>query len=154
LSMNGITSPIAIRCPTPSTALPWSNSTANRNLGATWHCQEATVSDQTTMTAQEFRQFLVAQLLLRAAVARLMLLDPGFAQDDRQWLDHMLGRFSTSDDVVDVDPHAMSELREHYVVVLEQAELLSRLVTSREQPSPTPKPKSLRRRIFEWFERG
>ena len=81
--------------------------------------------------------------LLRAVVVRLMQLDPGFAQDARQWFDQILGAFSTSEDAVGTAPHVLSEIREECLRQLARAEKQARIV------SATPEPKTIRRSIFE-----
>jgi len=82
-----------------------------------------------------------------------MLLDPGFAQDARQRLDTILGHFSVSEHTNSFTLGALSEIREDYLRLLTMAEQLARLpITS--QSALVPRSKSIRRRIFEWFERG
>src|SRR5947199_7434119 len=88
------------------------------------------------------------EFLLRAVTIRVMLLDPGFANDARQWLDHQFGQVSASEHADAVDPQTMSAIREYYLRLMERAEDFVLRATA------SPKPKSIRRRIFEWFERG
>ncbi len=88
------------------------------------------------------------EFLLRAVTIRMMLLDPGFAQDARRWPDQQFGQVSASEHADTVDPRSMTAIREYYLRLVEKAERYAARATA------TPKPKSTRRRIFEWFERG
>jgi hypothetical protein len=88
------------------------------------------------------------EFLLRAVTIRVMLLDPAFAQDARQWIDHLLGQFSASERAKETDPQAFNAIREYYLRLLEAAENQARLATS------VPQHKSIRRQIFEWLEQG
>jgi len=98
---------------------------------------------------QKFRLKLMAnEYLLRAALIRLMLLDLGFAHDAREWFDNLFGQFSASEKAYASDPQVISTLREEYLRLLERAEKFALRATS------VPKPKSIRRHIFEWFQRG
>ena len=97
-----------------------------------------------------FRVKAVAtEFLLSAIIIRLMQLDPGFTQRARQWFDHTFGMWSASEHAVARDPRTISRLREEYLRQLTMAE--NYLAIAREA---SVKPKSIRRRIFEWFERG
>ncbi len=96
---------------------------------------------------EKFRITLVAdELLLSAVVLRLMQLDRGFTQNARQWFDILLGAFSASEHADEIKPDVLSALRDNYVHLLASVESLA--------PAPSERPKSIRRRIFEWFERG
>jgi hypothetical protein len=94
---------------------------------------------------------LANEFLLRAALIRLMLLDPGFANGARQWLDTIFGQLSTSELADKTNPQVMSALREMYLRHLARAEEFALSVPKAAPPSS---PKSIRRRIFEWFERA
>jgi len=101
----------------------------------------------------QFRVKVVAnEYLLSAAVIRLALLDPKFTQDAREWFDHILGAFSASELSKPFPPQHISTLREQYIHLVERIETQARIaIKSRGAPA---KPKSIRRRIFEWLERG
>jgi hypothetical protein len=91
---------------------------------------------------------MASAFVLRAVTVRMMLLDPGFAQDARQWFDTIFGAFSASEHAHASSHEIVSVLREEYLRVLALNEEQARKATS------VPKTKSIRRRIFEWFERG
>jgi len=102
---------------------------------------------------QMFRIKTMANIyLLRAVTIRLMLMDPEFAKDARQWLDTLFGAISVSEHTaareVARGTQFISALREEYMRVLALNEEQARIATS------VAKPKSLRRRIFDWLERG
>jgi hypothetical protein len=99
----------------------------------------------------QFRVKVVAnEYLLSAAIIRLSLLDPEFTRDARQWFDHILGAFSASELSKPFPPKHVSTLREQYMHLVDRVEAQARLAIQ----SRGSKPKSLRRRIFEWLERG
>jgi hypothetical protein len=98
---------------------------------------------------QKFRlQVLANEYLLRTALIRLMLLDLGFAKDARQWIDTIFGQVSTSEQAHTINPQSVNALREEYLRLLARAEHFAFSATA------SAKPKTIRRRIFEWFERG
>ena len=98
---------------------------------------------------RKFRAKIVAsEYLLRAVPIKAMLLDPGFAQDARQWFDHMFGVFSASEKAETSNPQIISAIREEYMRLLDRAEKQIAGATA------VAKPKSLRRHIFERFERA
>ena len=100
---------------------------------------------------QKFILRLVAnEFLLRTALIRLMLLDPGFAKDARQWIDTLFGQLSASEYADKANPQAITQLREEYLRLLERAERFALSATA----SGPARPKTIRRRIFEWLERG
>ena len=85
---------------------------------------------------------------------RLILLEPGFAQNARKWFDTLFGQLSVSEYADKTNPQTVNDLRAEYLRLLERAE---RFVLSATAAAPAParlKPKSIRRRIFEWLERG
>jgi hypothetical protein len=95
---------------------------------------------------------LANDFLLRAALIRLMLFDPGFAEGARHWFDSLFGQFSATDLARAANPQFIITLREEYLHLLERAE---RFAANAPKAAPAPaRPKSIRRRIFEWFERG
>jgi hypothetical protein len=101
---------------------------------------------------QKFRLKLLANdFLLRAALIRLMLLDPGFARDARQWFDAIFGQLSASELAIKTNPQVIGALREEYLHHLARAEEYALRATA---PKAAPKSKSIRRRVFEWLERG
>jgi hypothetical protein len=110
---------------------------------------EATMSDDEIDPLRRFRiKTLAHDYLLRAVVIRLTLLDPGFSRDARQWFDTLVGAFSASEHASDYSPEVIRTMREEYLRLLARVDEQVAIATA------APKPKSIRRRIFEWFERG
>jgi hypothetical protein len=102
-----------------------------------------------------FRVRMVAnEYLSRAVLIRVMLLDPGFAQDARQWIDVIFGAFSASELADGIDPYIVSAIREKYIALLARAEEQARIAIRSGAAPAVPKHKSIRRRIYEWLERG
>ena len=87
------------------------------------------------------------EFLLLALLPRLKLLDPGFGRYAHGWLDQEFGKHY-SEGAVGTDPQVLSAIRKHYLLLLEGGEVEARIAPS------VPKPKPIRRRIFEWFERA
>jgi|tagenome__1003787_1003787.scaffolds.fasta_scaffold20318578_2 hypothetical protein len=88
------------------------------------------------------------EFLFLALIARLMQRDPELAQAARYWIDDHFGRHSTSELSAVTDPQVLSAIRKHYLLILKEAE-------EQERPAAAvPKSKSIRRRMFEWFERA
>jgi hypothetical protein len=112
---------------------------------------EATMSHELNPEAEFRLRQLANEFLLQAAFIRLMLLDPGFARDARQWFDTLFGKLSALGTDDPLDPQLTSVLREEYLRRLTLIETQARIVAT---PTSVPKPKSIRRSIFEWFERG
>jgi hypothetical protein len=80
-----------------------------------------------------------------------MLLDPEFGRDARQWFDAIFGRLAASEHADKTNPQSVSALRQEYLRLLTLIETQVRMVTT---PTAAPAHKSIRRRIFEWLERG
>jgi len=93
-------------------------------------------------------RMLANEFLFCAVAIRVMQLDPEFARDARQWFDTVFGAISASKPADATDPQVISAMREEYLRQLTMAERLACIAPERSRP------KSIRRRIFELFERG
>jgi hypothetical protein len=80
-----------------------------------------------------------------------MQADPEFSTFARQWIDTVFGGFYASEGANEVDPQVLSDSRAQYLDLIERSEASALFHASKSAPS---KPKTIRRRIFEWFERG
>jgi hypothetical protein len=82
---------------------------------------------------------------------RQMQTDPEFATFARQWIDSVFGSVSGSEEARKLGPETISDVRAQFLDLIERSESSIRLLASGSKP---PKPRNLRRRIFEWFERA